>query len=426
MKKYLSIVTILSLSALQAGEFYALGGPSMSMGGAGVASASGSLAGYYNPALLTQKKGVEVSIGVGVGVRDSNLGEQLSTLSDLELTEMVDRIANNASVSGDNSLDKDNIINAQNTLKSIGSENGISLMPSAHLGVQYDNMAIGIYGTSDIVVSANVDQSRTDLIFEDNGNYYTYDANSDTYGTSNRDTFERTSLQYALDNNLTTASARGLILLEVPVSYAHAFDSPIGELSVGGSMKFMHGTTYVQTLSIDSEDTTDEDSLKANQKDSDNVGLDIGFLLKPSFLPNLQIGLVAKNLNSPEFDTIDGTGIKAELQIRTGVQYQLLDSLELAGDFDITKNKTLINGYVSQMLGGGLNYHPVSWFSLRGGAMQNLANTNEGLVYTAGFALGVPAFQLDVSAQMSSTTGEYDGESIPNYSRVNVALVSRW
>jgi len=426
MKKYLSIVTILSLSALQAGEFYALGGPSMSMGGAGVASASGSLAGYYNPALLTQKKGVEVSIGVGVGVRDSNLGEQLSTLSDLELTEMVDRIANNASVSGDNSLDKDNIINAQNTLKSIGSENGISLMPSAHLGVQYDNMAIGIYGTSDIVVSANVDQSRTDLIFEDNGNYYTYDANSDTYGTSNRDTFERTSLQYALDNDLTTASARGLVLLEVPVSYAHAFDSPIGELSVGGSMKFMHGTTYVQTLSIDSEDTTDEDSLKANQKDSDNVGLDIGFLLKPSFLPNLQIGLVAKNLNSPEFDTIDGTGIKAELQIRTGVQYQLLDSLELAGDFDITKNKTLINGYVSQMLGGGLNYHPVSWFSLRGGAMQNLANTNEGLVYTAGFALGVPAFQLDVSAQMSSTTGEYDGESIPNYSRVNVALVSRW
>ena len=59
MRKYLSMVAILSFSGLNAGEFQSLGGNSMGMGGAGVASASGSLAGYYNPALLTQKKGVE-------------------------------------------------------------------------------------------------------------------------------------------------------------------------------------------------------------------------------------------------------------------------------------------------------------------------------------------------------------------------------
>jgi len=420
-------MAILSLSLLQAGEFHSVGGQSISMGGTGVASASGSLAGYYNPALLTQKKGVEVSIGVGLGIRENNIGEQLNKLSNLNLTDTIDRIADHAPRSGTNkSNDKKNIIEAQELLKSIGDKNGIALMPTAHLGVQYDNMAVGIYGTSEIVVSANVDVSRTELIVENDGDYYTYNATTDIYATTDRSDFEQRSLQYALDNNLTTANARGLVLVEVPVSYAKAFDLPMGELSVGGSVKLMHGSTYVQTLSIDSEDTTDEDSLKANQKDSDNIGLDIGFLLKPSSLPKLQVGLVAKNLNSPEFDTVDGKGIKADLQVRTGIQYQFSENLELAADLDLTNNKTLINGYESQMLGGGLNYHPVSWFALRGGLMQNLSNSNEGLVYTAGFALGLPKFQLDVSAQMSSNTGEYDGESIPKYAMVNVALVSRW
>jgi len=428
MKKHLSIVAILALSVLQAGEFHPLGGESIGMGGAGVASASGSLAGYYNPALLTQKKGVEVSIGVGLGVRENDLGEQLNSLSELELTDTLDRIANHAPIPKSNSReDRDNILNAQDILKNIGDKNGIDLMPTAHFAVQYNNMAIGIYGTSDIVVSANVDKSRTALIVEDdNGGYSEYNANTDIYSRTDRSNFEQNSLQYALDNNLTTANARGLVLVEVPVSYAHAFDLPMGELSVGGSLKFMHGSTYVQTLSIDSEDTSDEDSLKENQKDSDNVGLDVGFLLKPSSFPSLQVGLVMKNLNSPEFDTVDGSGIKADLQVRTGLQYQLLDTLEVAADLDLTNNKTLINGYKSQMFGAGLNYHPVSWFSLRGGAMQNLSNSNEGLVYTAGLALGLPKFQLDISAQMSNKTGEYDGESIPKYAMVNVALVSKW
>jgi len=427
MRRHLSAITILSLSLLNAGEFHALGGNSISMGGAGVASASGSLAGYYNPALLTQTKGVELSLGVGVGVRENNIGEQLDTLSNMNLTDVVDRIADNAPKSGSNSAsDVKNIITAQELLRSIEDKNGISLMPTAHLGVQYDNMAIGLYVTSDIAVSANIDKSHTDLIVEDNGNYYTYDASTDTYGTTDQESFEQSSLQYALDNKLTTVKVRGLALTEVPISYAHAFDLPMGELSVGGSLKLMHGTTYSQTLDIDSEEATDEDSLKENQRDSDNIGVDVGLLFKPAKLSGLRVGLVAKNLNAPSFDTANGDSMKADLQIRTGVQYALSESFELAGDLDLTSNKTLIQGYDSQMIGGGVNFHPVSWFALRAGAMQNLANSNEGLVYTAGVALGLQQFQLDISAQMASNTGTYDGEDIPKYAKVNVVLVSKW
>ena len=426
MKKHLSIVAILSLSALHAGEFHSLGGNSMSMGGAGVASASGSLAGYYNPALLTQTKGVEVSIGVGLGIRENNVGEQINTIADLELTDIIERVANNAPIGKNSISDTQDIITAQNALRDIGDENGISIMPSAHLGVQYNNMAVGLYLTSDIAISADIDKEHTELIVENGGNYYTYNAQTDRYGITNRATYESSSLEYALDTNLTTLGAKGLALVEIPISYAHAFDVPMGELSVGGSLKLMHGTTYTQTLSIDDKDGLDSDSLDKNQKDSDNFGLDLGVLFKPTAISSLSVGLVAKNINAPAFDTADGGEIKADLQLRTGVQYKLADSLEVAGDLDLTTNKTLINGYDSQMFGGGVNYHPFLGFALRVGAMTNLANSNDGLIYTAGLSIGFEKLNLDISAQMANNTGQYDGEDIPKYAKVNVALVSKW
>jgi len=427
MKQHLSIIAILSLSLLNAGEFESLGGKSISMGGAGVASASGSLAGYYNPALLTQTKGVEVSIGVGLGVRENNIGKQINSLSDMGLNDIIDRVANNAPIPKTNSSeDRKNIIDAQNILRTIGDENGISLMPTAHLGVQYDNMAIGLYVTSDIALSAKIDKNHLGLSVKDNGNYYNYDPNNDTYNIIDQDSYERSSLEYALDNNLTNIKAKGLLLAEVPISYARAFEVPMGELSVGGSLKLMHGTTYTQTLAIDDKDADDEDSLKENQQDSDNIGVDLGVLFKPTAVPKLSVGLVAKNINAPAFDTADGGEIKADLQLRTGAQYKISDTLEVAGDLDLTSNKTLIKGYESQILGAGVNYNPFLGFALRGGAMQNLANSNEGLVYTAGLTLGFEKFNLDISAQMSSKTGQYDGDDIPKFAKVNVALVSKW
>ena len=426
MRKYLSMVAILSFSGLNAGEFQSLGGNSMGMGGAGVASASGSLAGYYNPALLTQKKGVEVSLGVGLGIREKNIGEQINTIADLELTDIIDRVANNAPIGKNSASDTQDIITAQNALKEIGDENGISIMPSAHFGVQYDNMAIGLYLTSDIVASAKIDQTRTDLIVENEGLYFTYNPQNDRYGVTNQETYEASSLQYALDNNLTTLEATGLALAEIPISYAHRFELASGELSVGGSLKLMEGTTYVQTVAIDDKDNLDSDTLDENQKDTSNVGIDLGLLFKPSTFPALTVGLVAKNINAPTFDTVEGGEIKVDPQVRTGVQYKVTDSVEIAGDLDLTTNKTLMNGYDSQMLGGGINYHPFLGFAFRAGAMTNLANSNDGLVYTAGLSIGFEKLNLDISAQMASNSGEYDGEDIPKYSKVNVALVSKW
>ena len=91
--------------------------------------------------------------------------------------------------------------------------------------------------------------------------------------------------------------AKGLVLIEVPVSYARAIETPLGSVGVGGSLKYMQGTTYIQRQNIDteSEDAIDTDSLDENQKDSTNVGIDLGVVFKPNKIENLTVGLVAKD-----------------------------------------------------------------------------------------------------------------------------------
>jgi hypothetical protein len=427
MKKTISIITALTLSSLSAGEFQSLGHHSTSMGGVGVASAKGSMAGYFNPALLTQNKTkVEVALGVGAAVRENNIGEQLDTLEKLELTDTLDHIANN--VGGTNSqIDRNNIKEAKKVLESIGANNGVAVMPTAYLSTQVNEYAIGIYGTGDVSATAHVDHDRLDLSVKGNdGKYYDYNPNTDQYSEISQATYEESSLESAIGENGTTyVDVKGLVLLEVPVSYAKAFNLDQGELSVGGSLKFMKGSTFVKRMDIDSEEDTDE-NLEDYKKNSSNVGLDLGLLFKPSNVKNLSVGLVARNINSPKFDTIEGGSLKADMQLRTGLLYDYSDQVELAMDLDLTSNETFIPGYDSQQLGMGINYTPASWVSFRAGLMQNLANSNEGLIYSAGFGIGVQELSLNVAAQMASKSGSYDGEDIPKFSKVNVALVSRW
>ena len=108
----------------------------------------------------------------------------------------------------------------------------------------------------------------------------------------------------------------------------------------------------------------------------------------------------------------------------------ILDSLEIAADYDITSNSVLTEGVESQMVGGGLNFEPFSDFfalSLRAGLMQNLHSGDQaGLIYTAGMGIGVKWFQIDLSGQMSSNSNTIEDTTVPQYSKVNIALVSRW
>lgn len=420
------LMSLLNLGA-QAQSFAPIGYKASSMGGAGVASSKNALASYYNPALLSKPDSdVEIALGVGIGYVDNGAVESVSKLDDAGFSELIDRA--NADYTTLTPADIVTLGNSRDIIIGMDGQGGL-VTPDAYLSAQIGSFSVGVLGTAEIAASTVVDQTHNKLIFENGGQYY--DVESATPTTDVGITaYNDTSLEYAVNNGLTYLDVDTLSIAEVPLSYGHAFETAIGDISLGGSFKFMQGTTYNGQINVDTEFGDMEDRLKATEKKTSTFGVDLGLLYEPEFSEGLRIGLVGKNLNKPEFDRIDGSKIAVDPMVRVGLAYDIFESLEFAVDYDVTENDTLLmstsQAYKTQYIGGGLNWHPVSWASLRGGLMDNLSSAQEGTIYTAGLSVGPSFFQLDVSAQMSSKENTVDGSTYPAAARVNVALVSRW
>jgi len=424
----------IAASAAHAMSFQPLGFESMGMGGAGVASATGSMAAYYNPSLLSVNgHTTEVVLSGGVGVSEYNLAENLDRLSNDDFTGTLERIANNAPVNGSNTANGDSakMQDALSVLKDMsGKTSGLVLTPGGAFGVQVKNFGIGLYVSSEATASPVIDPNRLDLIVYNSQatpSYYSYDPATDTYAVSDQATYESSSLEYAVNNGLTYLSLKGLSVGEVPFSYGHAFETEAGTVGVGGSLKYMYGITYDTKVSIDTSSGDVSDSFEDRDRKSSALGVDLGAYYTPKAEPNLRFGIVGKNLNSPEFDTVTNEAYKIDPMVRAGVYYAGFDHwLDFALDFDLTANKTFLDDIDSQYIGGGVNIHPYQWFSLRLGAMQNIADDTFGTVVTAGLGLGFKYLQVDLSGMVSTETGYYDGNEIPRYARLNLAIVSRW
>ncbi len=430
-KLALSLSTILLLggSSLHALKFETLGYKSVSMGGAAVASSAGSIATYNNPALLAKTPyNVEVSLGVGASEYDHGAGASIEKLDDIGFIDTLDKASED--VENLSEEDKQNLIDGTAIVIDMDGD-AISIAPQAYLAAQVQNFGFGLFGSSDSAATAVVDQAHDQLIFENNGVYTKIDSATApiTLGNSNIVEYENSSIEYAVNNDLTYMDVTGVVLAELPIAYGQNFETDIGNVMVGGALKYMNATTYTERMKIDNSDEDSGDDLKKD-KQSSNFGIDLGLAYQPKFDYDLTLGLVAKNLNAPKFDFYDGGTYKIDPMVRAGVAYRILDSLEVAADIDLTSNKMLNEDLESRMIGGGVNYEPFTDFfalSLRAGLMQNLdGNDRSDLVYTAGMGIGVKWFQVDLSGQMSSNKSTVDGTSIPQYAKVNLALVSRW
>lgn len=424
MKTLTRVMPLLVASTVSAMQFQTLGFKSVSMGGAAVASSAPSLAVYNNPALLAKSKsGVEISLGAGASYQDYGAGASTKALDDSGFLDVVDKADN-----GYETLTQEDIntlIKGKNIIVGMDGD-GVGINPQGYFGVQIHNFGFGVFASSDVTASAVVDQQHDQLIFKDNKNgaYYGINDQGVRY-VSNETQYDYQSIEYAINNGLTYLDVRGIIVAEVPVGYARSFATSYGEVLVGGSLKYMRGYTYTQKYKIDNSNETENDSKK--DKTSNAVGVDLGFAFVPTNIKDLTLAIVAKNLNAPEFDFVTGQKVKVDPQIRLGVAYDITQSLEVAADCDISSNKTFIKNFRSQMLGGGLNWHPTSWFSLRGGIMKNIdSSDNAGLTYTAGLGAGIKWFEIDLAGQYASKTESIDGTTVPEYAKVNLAIVSKW
>lgn len=424
---------LLLCAAAWASEFQPIGFESIGMGGAGVASARGSMAGYYNPALLAASPNlIDVVPGAGLGVRENNLSQNIDRLKSASLdtlfTDLAAAAPGGAAPADVNQRAKD----VQASIQSLsGGNNSLGLMPSGTLGVQIRNIAVGVFLTTDAGAKAVIDSAHTAFIVKRTvagvDTYAAYDPATNTYAASNAAAYNATSLEYAIDpaNHLTYLHLNGLATVEVPISYARRIPFPVGTLAIGASVKPMQGITYLQDVKINTDSGDIQDQLKNGDKHSSAVGVDLGALFIPPIARNVRIGLVGKNLNTPKFKAVTGPDMEMSPMWRTGVSMDLTGLLTLAADMDLTKNERF-DGTKSQYIGGGVNFHPLGILSLRGGAMKNLSNANDGVIFTAGLGLGFKLLQVDLAAQAASKSGEFNGHALPRYARVNLALVSRW
>jgi len=251
----------------------------------------------------------------------------------------------------------------------------------------------------------------------------------------------------SIADNRTAVLTKSLAYIEFPISYGHPIDlGRFGKLGVGGSLKVVQGRVYNSQLnlvkngqSVDSGKITD--NLTKNFEESTSVTFDLGAFYK--FQDWLNVGLVAKNLTSPKFDSPalkdqDGTlvtidakgnpvtnkGVTLKPQLRAGVSLDPLSWLTIAADLDLTDNETVLSSldYKSRNLGGGVELHPVTWFKLRAGMYKNLSNSEVGPVATAGLTFGTKWVNLDLDGAYGLETAQYKEKSYPKEARVQTSL----
>lgn len=334
---------------------------------------------------------------------------------------------------GDSGLDKsvEDISKVQDILKSnnlnISSQSGVILQISSQtMNEKLGSLGVAYFASAYSSMSVRSDPSRMRLIVQGGNAYYELvdNGNSFSFKTSDKDSYEKYSLIASLEGNSDAHKivATSFLLSELPVGYARTFYLKHGNLNLGIAGKFMHALSTQNQISLNvntvlKDALTDFASLN-HAISSDNFGVDVGALYELD-LPDfryLTIGIVAKNINSPSFQsTLDRITIKPQYRLGIGYNSRFFNA---AFDADLAPNDLIAFSNIkqqSQMIGGGVSFD-ARFVDVRLGAMKDLRQ-DTGLILTGGVNLF--GF-LDIALQASTNVTKVDSYTIPQY--INLRL----
>jgi len=334
---------LLPLQAL-AVEFVTVGPRQMGMGGAGVAITTDALATYWNPAGLAMTQTFDIRVVGGAQAIDRlGIADAVKDLEDFDP---------NAPGAAAKAQDIANRLNQPSANTSLNGAAGLYI--KGHIGEH----ALG-FNVSDVATGGAFDTRVTAV-----GN--------------------------SISGSMTT---RALEARQAAFSYAYAFADKT--FSIGITAKIIQGAAYNGSVNLQGgQDVKLSDSF-GKAKISTSYGIDVGAIYRPSSW--LRFGVVAKDLNQPEFDAPDGTKLKLNPQVRGGVAVNPYSTLTLTADVDATSNKTLVPGVKSQVLSLGAEQTILSEFlSLRVGAFKNMQDAGTPFTPTAGIGLRIYALRIDV------------------------------
>ncbi len=489
--RLLSIITafiaIWANSVLGA-EFQPIG--TLGIGGAGVARMHDAYAAYWNPAgLAFNESSFSAKLNAGAGISiNSTMAENIDRIGKLNIDNLRDLNITVTPTLNSAQIDQ-NLVFIDKAVQFVGvlndlshHEGTLSVNANAMLGFQFQHFATGGITTSEFAAFPTTDLNSirpggattltdfatgvgaatatrpTTTFFSDQQRDQITAAFGGNVGITNaletaitrpggnqtnmtpeqaRDAMVHmgqalTNNQGSLENNNSTVEYKGLILTDFPISYGHPINlGSFGKLGIGASLKLLWGRAFIGESKIVQVKDSGEiiKNITDHYNDSTNIGIDLGMLWQYSKL--LSVGVVAKNINSPEFDSpqvalpVRGNTketIRVKPQIRAGATVDPLPWLTIAADLDLTENETILQSSKSRNVGGGVEIHPFSWFKLRAGAYKNLAAGDIGPVGTLGLSFGTKWINLDIDGASAFSTGTYNNNSYPKEARLQLAF----
>ena len=189
---------------------------------------------------------------------------------------------------------------------------------------------------------------------------------------------------------------------------------------IGANVKVIEGTTMGTTFNWSSDNVGFGGLVKRawrNKKFSTTWGVDVGAVI--NFIFNPDIGITAKNLNTPKIKNYEGNTERTDKYFKLKPQYRLgaaihpfTERLTIAGDIDLNENDTLIANYNSRQIAGGIEYLVVNRHTfqvpIRVGVNKNLAEDDAPTYFTAGFGTIGHIFDFELGLAIGDKTEKID------------------
>lgn len=374
----------------------------LAMGGTAVATAKNPLGCYYNPALLatyTQYKEAPErtsrlmfpslsvrfhnSIEDAIDIANQNLDGQLRTAIS---TYNADQTTINAQGVVDSAQSLLNALNniANQDMRLDANIGLVVSIPSKKQGGAFCMNARAVGGGALVVPQA--DLALADRYVQ----ALTYVATSGASGTNDPGLFTGGNINDLTGNLTSSASARGLLILQTALAISGEFTIARKKIALGITPKILRFSTFDSTVQVNQAKI----SASKDPEDTWQINFDVGAFMQLD--EHWQTGLAIKNVIPKTLTTSQQNEIKLRPQIRAAIAYQHRDWLA-AFDFDVIPNNPLGYESKSQYFNFGFEWQAWGALKLRGGYSLNWAGSDKTGLVTAGLGYQTKAFDFAIA-----------------------------
>lgn len=353
-----------------------------SAGRAGVGIALGDLRSVtINPATLATADDAYFSLGINVGAFVSDPSDLIDDVDDMQ-----DDLDNLKSLIDSGSTD---VQQAGKLQKSIISD--MEKLSNKGLKAEVGGSPVIITiptKTVKLALSAKVDARAA--------SYFRYDANDEAF-LANAVANMGNNNKLELDDLKTSIDTSAVGIADIGISYAHRFDTAIGQLDFGSTVKHQRLYLIDRTLNVHQFDDGDIFDRDQHSKEKNGVNLDVG-IVQHFNNSNWRVAAVAENLIERKAK-LGGKSYKLSPQLTVGGAYDL-GWFKFEVNTEAFKNKGFGAVKDTQILRAGVEFGARKIGQIRLGYVHDYKN-NQADLFTVGLGLSpFDVFNIDIAGMV--------------------------